>query len=79
MRTKGFIFPLHHLVIQLKYGLYQKIQDDFGGDGSAGVLQGGEPRSENRAGRKRLFRGGAFSTSQKSAGDYRRRKGNADV
>ena len=79
MRTKGFIFPLRDLVVQLKYGLYQKIQDDFGGDGGAGVLQGRESCGENRTGRKRLFRGGAFSTSQKSAGNYRRRKGNADV
>lgn len=66
-------------VIKWRYGLYSEVQDDVGGDGRAGVLQGREPRGKNGARGICVVGEGVGATNAGGAGNYRRRKGNADV
>ncbi len=47
-------------MLQLRYGIYQEVQNDIGGDWSAGVLQGRESGSADGARGVGKFGGGAY-------------------
>lgn len=59
-------------MIQLKYGVYTKIQNYFGGDWSAGVLQGRGTSSKDCTRRIGFIGKTADEIATRSAGNYRR-------
>lgn len=61
-------------VLQLKYGFYTKIQDDFGRDWGAGGVQRGRTSGKDGACRVGVDGGKVTKITAESAGNYRRRQ-----